>query len=537
MKRSTKKGFTIVELVIVIAVIAILAAVLIPTFSSLIKKANLSSDMQAVRTINLALQTYEAENGKPANVDQAMLIIEEAGYDVATYHPLTKGYEIYWVDTVNRVILYSTTDKTVVYPDDYLSLVNNDGSWHTLNESYKEAVKYNFESQDSAVEVVGKTDDKISSITFKEVKTDEEAKDAGSALYAIFVQQNEGILPKDVNITLPEKVDVTNYIWKPVTEFTGNLIGAEGGTTISNVTLDESVSFTQSYQFDGSVDTKKGPSKYNVYGFIDSVSGNATIENLKFENFTLTTPGTDYANAGVALNANVLAPIGCIIPGENGEEAQVKISNVHVMNGTIEGVGRAAGLVGYIGGFGGSGTAELKGSVTIENCKVDGVTIKAGLASPAYGTAGGLVSYIVRAKDLTVDIKGCSVTNCKIEGTAAAAGVVGWFNPTPKDEQIFNLNIEGLELTNNTIKRTGGESVSSVKNYAAALIAGVDSNYYSYFVTVNPDKTETVNEENKLITVKNLTQSNNVITTDKYKVDGVAANGTLDAKAYKVVTE
>ncbi len=36
---KSKKGFTIVELVIVIAVIAILAAVLIPSFSSLNKKA------------------------------------------------------------------------------------------------------------------------------------------------------------------------------------------------------------------------------------------------------------------------------------------------------------------------------------------------------------------------------------------------------------------------------------------------------------------------------------------------------------------
>lgn len=32
-KRSHKKGFTVVELVIIIAVIAILAAVLIPTFA------------------------------------------------------------------------------------------------------------------------------------------------------------------------------------------------------------------------------------------------------------------------------------------------------------------------------------------------------------------------------------------------------------------------------------------------------------------------------------------------------------------------
>ena len=38
MKASKKRGFTIVELIIVIAVIAILAAVLIPTFSNLISR-------------------------------------------------------------------------------------------------------------------------------------------------------------------------------------------------------------------------------------------------------------------------------------------------------------------------------------------------------------------------------------------------------------------------------------------------------------------------------------------------------------------
>lgn len=40
MRNSKKKGFTIVELVIVIAVISILSAVLIPTFAGLVNKAN-----------------------------------------------------------------------------------------------------------------------------------------------------------------------------------------------------------------------------------------------------------------------------------------------------------------------------------------------------------------------------------------------------------------------------------------------------------------------------------------------------------------
>ena len=46
MKKNNRKGFTIVELVIVIAVIAILAGVLIPTFSGIVEKANRSAALQ-----------------------------------------------------------------------------------------------------------------------------------------------------------------------------------------------------------------------------------------------------------------------------------------------------------------------------------------------------------------------------------------------------------------------------------------------------------------------------------------------------------
>lgn len=53
MKRNNKKGFTIVELVVVIAVIAILAAVLIPTFSGVTAKAKdaaAKADARAIAT-------------------------------------------------------------------------------------------------------------------------------------------------------------------------------------------------------------------------------------------------------------------------------------------------------------------------------------------------------------------------------------------------------------------------------------------------------------------------------------------------------
>lgn len=48
---KNRKGFTITELVIVIAVIAILAAVLIPTFGGIVNKAKDSANLQEARAI------------------------------------------------------------------------------------------------------------------------------------------------------------------------------------------------------------------------------------------------------------------------------------------------------------------------------------------------------------------------------------------------------------------------------------------------------------------------------------------------------
>ena len=81
MKQTKKRGFTIVELVIVIAVIAILAAVLIPTFAGLIQKANESVDMQIVNQMNTVLQADEIVAGKPATVVDAKEILIENGCD------------------------------------------------------------------------------------------------------------------------------------------------------------------------------------------------------------------------------------------------------------------------------------------------------------------------------------------------------------------------------------------------------------------------------------------------------------------------
>ena len=64
--RKAKKGFTIIELVIVIAVIGILAAVLIPTFSGVIEKANAAADLEAARNAYTDYLVAHAETGDMA---------------------------------------------------------------------------------------------------------------------------------------------------------------------------------------------------------------------------------------------------------------------------------------------------------------------------------------------------------------------------------------------------------------------------------------------------------------------------------------
>lgn len=58
MTIDKRRGFTMVELIIVIAVISILAAVVIPTFAGIIEKANDSAALQEARNI---YTTYMSE--------------------------------------------------------------------------------------------------------------------------------------------------------------------------------------------------------------------------------------------------------------------------------------------------------------------------------------------------------------------------------------------------------------------------------------------------------------------------------------------
>ena len=127
-KFNNKKGFTIVELVIVIAVIGILAGVLIPTFSNVTKQANETAAMEEAK--NSLTAVLSASKGSIAS--DSKFVVD--GKYVFTYKDGS-------LQTVSDTTSTTANGNYVMYLNDKLVTLDATNSYAaSLNDGTKEAV-------------------------------------------------------------------------------------------------------------------------------------------------------------------------------------------------------------------------------------------------------------------------------------------------------------------------------------------------------------------------------------------------------------
>ena len=87
MKKMNNKGFSLVELIIVIAIMAILIVVLAPQYLKYVEKSRNSTDLQNITEIKTALEVYaadpDAEVGLPTN-QKVVIAITASGGSITT---------------------------------------------------------------------------------------------------------------------------------------------------------------------------------------------------------------------------------------------------------------------------------------------------------------------------------------------------------------------------------------------------------------------------------------------------------------------
>lgn len=106
-----KKGFTIVELVIVIAVIGVLSAILIPTFSNLVSKAQNASDEALVKNLNTSLKIEEVDEGKNNTFQEVLDDLAKHSYSIANLRNLNNGNTLLWNSDTNQFLLERNLNK------------------------------------------------------------------------------------------------------------------------------------------------------------------------------------------------------------------------------------------------------------------------------------------------------------------------------------------------------------------------------------------------------------------------------------------
>lgn len=108
--KARRRGFTIVELMIVIVIIGILIAIIVPTVTSAIDSANKASDQSDMKNMNTQLQLYKImEDVSSVDYHAAVLWLTSNGYSLQS----KASNQSFWFNSRTETIEYGTIEEMI----------------------------------------------------------------------------------------------------------------------------------------------------------------------------------------------------------------------------------------------------------------------------------------------------------------------------------------------------------------------------------------------------------------------------------------
>ena len=131
MRRSSKKGFTLIEVLIVIVIMAILAAAIVPQFTDASQDAKVATAIHNLKTLRTQIRLYQAQhNGDaPATLEVLTQITDATGAVVAD------GYGPYLDAVPENAINGSNTVVGPIAGPANATQVTEAGGWVYFNEA------------------------------------------------------------------------------------------------------------------------------------------------------------------------------------------------------------------------------------------------------------------------------------------------------------------------------------------------------------------------------------------------------------------
>lgn len=123
-----KRGVTLIELMVVLAAVAILLAIAVPTYQGVMDKRDMSKTIKDLNTISTALdQMYFSQNRYPES-------LSEIGLD---------GMKDPWGRAYSYVNLTNPANSTLARKDRFLHPVNNDFDLYSVGKDGETATNFN----------------------------------------------------------------------------------------------------------------------------------------------------------------------------------------------------------------------------------------------------------------------------------------------------------------------------------------------------------------------------------------------------------